>query len=310
MDETASDFHCPVCGSVNAEMVMELPHRSGPSPTGGEKVGDVRFALVRCTSCSLLRLHPLPDEVMLAAAYAEGYAPHSRTGISGRGKSWLERRSVRQLQHYLAPPRRVLDVGCATGELLQAIREAGNPNVIGVELGEGAAGVARERGLDVHTGTLEDARLPDCGVDTIIASHTLEHVPEPVGTLREMFRILRPGGAIILWLPNAQSIEARVLGRRWIGYDPPRHLTTFGVSTLGRALMEAGFRTVEVRHEAVGLEWAWGFRHWLRERRPALERAIAPMHPLLIVAATPLAAIGALVGRSGRIRVIAVKPVD
>ena len=293
MADVASGFRCPICRSTDAESWLTLS-----------------YPIARCGGCGLLRLHPPPDDATLAAAYAEGYAPHIRTGISGRAKSWLERRSVRQLQHYLAPPRRVLDVGCATGELLLAVREAGNAHIVGVEPGADAAATARQQGLDVRVGTLEDAAFTDRSVDTIIASHTLEHVPEPVETLREMHRVLRPGGALILWLPNVESVEARVLGRRWIGYDPPRHLTTFGVSTLNHALTEAGFRMVEVRHEAVGLEWAWGFRRWLRERRPALEHAIAPAHPLLIVAATPLAAIGALSRRSGRIRVIAVKPVD
>lgn len=271
---------------------------------------DLSHPLVRCATCGLLRLHPLPDNETLAAAYAEGYAPHTRAGISGRAKGWLERRSVRNLWRYLAPPRRVLDVGCATGELLVAVRAAGNPNVTGVELGGGAAAIARARGLDVRAGTLEDAGFPEERFETIIASHTLEHVGDPVATLREMHRVLSPGGALILWLPNVESIEARVLGTRWMGYDPPRHLTTFGVSTLTRALETTGFSVVDVRHEAVGLEWAWGFRHWLRERRPGIERVFARLHPLLIVAATPLALIGALTGRSGRIRVVAVKRVD
>jgi SAM-dependent methyltransferase len=216
---------------------------------------------------------------------------------------------VRQLWRYLEPPRRVVDVGCATGELLLAVREAGNPNVAGVEPGERAAATARERGLEVHTGFLEEAALREACVDTVVMSHTLEHARDPVATLREAWRVLRPGGALLLWLPNVESIEARVLGRHWIGYDPPRHLTTFGVSTLTRALELAGFRVAEVRHEAVGLEWAWALRLAVRDRAPALERVLARLHPLLIVAATPLAAVGALTRRSGRIRVVAVKPV-
>ncbi len=270
---------------------------------------DLSHPLVRCVACGLLRLHPLPDDETLAAAYAEGYAPHTRAGISGRAKSWLERRSVRQLWRYLAPPRRVLDVGCATGELLLAVRAAGNSNVAGVELGEGAAAIARSRGLDIHVGTLEDAGFPEERFETVIASHTLEHVGDPVATLREMHRILSPGGAVILWLPNVESIEARVLGTRWMGYDPPRHLTTFGVSTLTRALETTGFSVVDIRHEAVGLEWAWGFRLWLRDTWPGGERGLAALHPLLIVAATPLAMIGTMTHRSGRVRVVAVKPV-
>ncbi|HYI16054.1 MAG TPA: class I SAM-dependent methyltransferase [Thermomicrobiales bacterium] len=265
---------------------------------------DQGHTLLRCATCNLLRLHPQPTDTELAAAYSDTYAPHTRPGLSGKAKGWLERRSVRQLWRLLGPPRRVLDVGCATGDLLLSIRREGNANVTGVEPGQRAAEVARSRGLDVRVGMLEDAAFPDASFDTIILSHTLEHVRDPIATLLEIHRVLAPNGALILWLPNASSIEACVLGQRWIGYDPPRHLTTFSVATLTRALETTGFRVSQVRHEAVGLEWAWAFRSWLRDRAPKAERAIAPLHPILIVAATPLAAIGALTKRSGRIRVI------
>ena len=104
-----------------------------------------------------------------------------------------------------------------------------------------------------------------------------------------------------------QSLEAALLGRYWIGYDAPRHLTTFGVSTLTRALSGAGLNVAEIRHEAVGLEWAWALRLLARDHLPAAEPILRRLHPLLIVAATPLATLGAALGRSGRVRVIAVK---
>jgi SAM-dependent methyltransferase len=271
---------------------------------------DATFPLVRCTSCGLLRLHPQPESELLAAAYGSGYAPHIRPGLSGKAKGWLERRSVRRLQRYLAAPQRVLDVGCATGDLLLAIRNAGNPNVVGVEVGATAANVAQQRGLDVRKAELEDVAFADESFDTVILSHTLEHVPNPLVTLHEVQRILRPGGALILWLPNEESTEARVLGRRWIGYDPPRHLTTFGVSTLSTALWNAGLQVHEIRHEAVGLEWAWALRLAVRERSAGAERLLGRLHPLLIIVATPLATLSAARHRSGRIRVVAIKPYD
>jgi SAM-dependent methyltransferase len=264
---------------------------------------------VRCATCGLLRLHPRPDAATLVAAYAGGYAPHLRPGLSGRAKGWLERRAVRRLRRLFAPPRRVLDVGCATGELLLAVRAAGGARVVGVEPGAEAARVARARGLDVRDGVLEEQRFPDTSFATVVLAHTLEHVTDPIATLREIHRVLAPGGALVLWLPNAASIEARLFGRYWIGYDAPRHLTTFTVATLTRALEMTGFHVSEVRHEAIGIEWAWALRLWLRERLPAAERALRPLHASLIIAATPLAALGALTHRSGRVRVIAVKPV-
>lgn len=293
-------FECPLCAGQVADPFLDLRDEM----TGGE----TQYALVRCRHCSLLRLHPAPDAATLAAAYRSDYAPHTRRGLSGWAKGRLEGRSVRQLWALFGPPRRVLDVGCATGELLVRIRAAGNPDVFGIEPGAEAAAVARRRGLPVILGTLDDARLQAESVDTVIMSHTLEHVADPLLTLREVARVLRPGGALVLWLPNASSVEARVLGRYWIGYDAPRHLTTFTVATLSQALLSAGLDVDSVRHEAVGLEWAWGLRLWLRRRAPAVERVLRRFHAPLIVAATPLALIGALTHRSGRIRVIARKP--
>lgn len=301
MTAISASFKCPVCLGNTADDALTLVDRFAPP--------DVRetFPIVRCQSCGLLRLHPQPDEATLHKAYSATYAPHTRPGLSGRAKGLLEHWSVRRLAPQMAAPKRVLDVGCATGDLLLAIKRAGNPDVTGVEPVEAAVLVAQSRGLVVHHGTIESADFADGRFDTVILSHTLEHVTDPAATLREVRRVLAPGGALILWLPNVESVEARLLKTWWIGFDAPRHLTTFGVSTLARALEVSGLRVVSVTHEAVGVEWAWALRLWLRERWPAAERILRPLHPLTIVAATPLAGLGAVLRRSGRVRVIARK---
>jgi SAM-dependent methyltransferase len=191
--------------------------------------------------------------------------------------------------------------------LLAAVRAAGNPRVIGVEPDPGAAGAARARGLDVRLGDLETAGFADERFDTVVMSHALEHVRDPIATLREVARVVRPGGALLLWLPNAASLEARVLRTHWIGYDAPRHLTTFGIATLTHALSCAGFSIADVRHEAIGLEWAWAIRLWACAQWPRADRTLALLHPLVTVACTPLAVISAVSRRSGRVRVIAVR---
>jgi SAM-dependent methyltransferase len=201
----------------------------------------------------------------------------------------------------------VLDVGCATGDLLLAIRSRGNPHVTGVETSAAAVAVARERGLNVVQGELTDAGFPVGAFDTVLASHTLEHVPDPLAFMREVRRVLVPDGVVILWLPNADAVEARLFGRYWMGYDAPRHLSTFTVGTLGSLLSASGFRIEEVRHEAIGLEWAWGLRLFARERFPPAERLLRRLHPLLIALFTPAAMISARLRRSGRVRVIARK---
>jgi SAM-dependent methyltransferase len=293
-------FVCPVCEGSTCRNMLTLTDRV-------MRTTSAEFPLVQCTDCGLLRLHPPPDDAVLEGAYAQDYAPHVRSGLSGRAKSALERRSVRLLQRYLAAPKRVLDVGCATGDLLVAVRGAGNRNVTGVEISGDAAEAARRRGLNVVSGDLHAAEFASCSFDTVLLSHTIEHVRDPLSLLVEINRVLSSDGALIAWLPNVDSTEASLLGHFWIGYDAPRHLTTFSVGTLGLALMRAGFEIVEVRHEAVGLEWAWGLRLLLRERSQSAERLLGRFHPLLILLMSPLSMVSAKRRRSGRVRVIAKK---
>lgn len=293
-------FRCPLCGGSDFDVVLQTHDRV-------MRTSDEQFRLVRCRGCGLLRVYSQPDSATLSASYASDYAPHVRPGLSGWAKGVLERRSVRMLQEYVGAPKQVVDIGCATGDLLLAVRRAGNPHVTGVETGAGAAESARQRGLDVVTGDLVSASFSSGSFDTALVSHTLEHVGDPVAFLAEVRRILKPGGAVLLWLPNVDSVEARIWRRYWIGYDVPRHLTTFSTGTLGRALRSTGFTVQDIRHEAVGLEWAWGVRLLVREYLPASERFFARAHSLLIVAFSPLAFLSSRLRRSGRIRVIAIR---
>jgi SAM-dependent methyltransferase len=296
-------FRCPLCGSGRAQPFLTLTDRIA-------RTTDDEFTLVRCRGCGLLRLHPPPSEEMFERAYPDEYAPFNRPGLSGRAKRLLEAKGVRDLWDYLRPPRSILDVGCAGGELLDRIRRTGNSDVHGIEPDPFAASLARKRGIAVHEGYLEDAKLPDRSISTVLLDHVLEHVDDPAAFMAEVRRVLIGGGAVVIWLPNAASNAARRLGRYWMGYDAPRHLTTFNLRTLSRLLGQEGFRVAHVHHERSGVEWAWGLRLWLRERHPLTELLLARLHTPLILLATPLAAWAARHGRSGRIRVVAIRRPD
>lgn len=291
-------YSCPLCDGSSFNTAIELQDRI-------MRTTEESFSLVRCSDCGLLRLHPQPDGATLSAAYPDGYAPYVRPGISGWAKGVLERRSARLLAEHLATPKRVLDVGCATGDLLLAIKNRGNPHVTGVETSAAAAAVAGGRGLDVVQSEITDADFADGSFDTVLVSHTLEHVSDPLAFMHEIHRVLAPDGSVILWLPNADSVEARLFGRYWMGYDAPRHLTTFTVGTLGSLLAASGFRIDEVKHEVIGLEWAWGLRLFARDWLPPAERILLRLHPLLIVLFTLAATVSARRRRGGRVRVIA-----
>ncbi len=140
-------------------------------------------------------------------------------------------------------------------------------------------------------------------------AHTIEHLPSPSGTVAEIRRVLKLGGRLVLWLPNADSVAARILGEWWLGWDAPRHLYDFTPATLGSLLGETGFAINAIDHEMIGLEWSWALRLWVHERakKPNLDGVLAALHPALTAACTPVAASAALAHRAGRIRVIATK---
>jgi len=297
---TLETVTCDLCGSAAREPVLHLRDLLAHTT-------DLSLPLMRCRDCGLLYLSPRPTAETLGAYYPSDYAPFERRGLAGWAKARLTRREVTALWPLLAPPARVLDLGCATGDLLQAIREHGNDHLIGIEPSERAAAIARSRGLDVRTDDLRGTALPAASLDIALVSHVIEHLPSPSDALAELRRVVRPGGHLVIWLPNGDSLAARVWRDAWIGYDAPRHLYTFTPRTLRALLDRHGFAVERVRHEWVGLEWSWGLRLRVRQRwgDGTVDRALSLLHPLLTTVFTPISALAAARGRAGRIRVVA-----
>ena len=143
------------------------------------------------------------------------------------------------------PQGRLLDIGCGSGEWLLTMRERGW-SVEGCDFDKFAVEAARQRGLKVKCGSLEDQNYPDNSFDAVTLSHVIEHVPDPVRVLGECARILRPGGKLVLLTPNASSLGHRVFGEAWRGLEPPRHLHLFSIKSMHRMLSLAGFQRILV----------------------------------------------------------------
>jgi SAM-dependent methyltransferase len=214
--------------------------------------------LVRCRKCGLIYLNPRPTPAAIGAYYPDHYLPFLPAIEDER--SWFRRldrqhalyRRHKVLRRWIGRPEnghaRLLDVGCATGVFLDGMRRQGW-QAQGVELSPGAAEYARGRFcLDVFTGTLQQAALAPASFDVITLWDVLEHVYDPKGTLHEIHRLLKPGGAFVFSLPDPDCIEARLFGRYWAGLDIPRHLTIFSRQVLLRLLAETGFEHVDYSH--------------------------------------------------------------
>lgn len=104
-----------------------------------------------------------------------------------------------------------------------------------------AVKTARGKGLTVHVGKIEDQRYSDDSVDLVLMNHVIEHVHDPLGALREIHRVLRPGGMLVVTTPNAHGWGHRRFGVDWVALDPPRHLRIFNANSLAALAHRAGF---------------------------------------------------------------------
>lgn len=241
---------CPVCCAANP---APLFHKDG-------------FDIVRCTVCDLVYVGADPASIDFQALYGESYyrGGHEAVFADYTGQETARRAQARRklwaLRHL--PPRiarhgRLLDVGCAAGFFLAEARA--HYDVQGVELSAWSSQYARSQlGLPVVTGTLHDAQLPADHFDVITLWDVIEHVPEPVPTLAEAARVLKPGGRLVLTTGDWGSTYAQKKGAEWHLMTPPWHLTMFSSSTLARAACRAGLRVVARRTEGVGGDgWLW-----------------------------------------------------
>jgi 2-polyprenyl-3-methyl-5-hydroxy-6-metoxy-1,4-benzoquinol methylase len=256
---------CALCGADNTELMFvgqdEWYNLPGKFPT------------VRCRQCGLIYLNPRPNRTEIGQFYPDDYAPYFRA-IEDEPSWWQRlnrrlamRKRLHLIQKYLPQPGRVLDVGCATGTFLNTLREDGW-STQGVELSSYAAEYARKRhGLDVFTGELLDTHFTDNQFDLVVFWDVLEHVHQPRENLLEAARIAKPGGILLLALPNPDSLEARLFGQYWAGWDTPRHLFVYPEEVLSRLLQDTGWEIINISC-LTGRIWLFNLslEHWLQNK--------------------------------------------
>ena len=156
-------------------------------------------------------------------------------------------RHISFLTRLLAPGARVLDLGCGRGVILGPLADRGF-EVHGVEISAEAARGADPRAEIRIASPLRDAGYEAEFFDEVVIWHVLEHVDDPRGTLEEVARILRPGGRLIVAVPNFSSAQARWTGAAWFHLDLPRHLYHFPLAALEELLKSTGFAIASVHH--------------------------------------------------------------
>jgi 2-polyprenyl-3-methyl-5-hydroxy-6-metoxy-1,4-benzoquinol methylase len=227
---------CPVCRGEWARSRYTLP--------------GLRLRIVDCTGCGLGRLHPCPSPELIARFY-----PASYYGVTGAKFVPLVEtlvrlvgaRHVRALSRGLDPGARVLDVGCGRGVLLSAFARLGF-EAHGFEMSPDAATGVDPRATVRIGRNLNEAKYPRAYFDQVVVWHVLEHLADPRRTLEEIRRVLKPGGKLVVAVPNYGSLQSRCFGAGWFHLDAPRHLFHFPAESLRQLLKSAGFRVEREHH--------------------------------------------------------------
>lgn len=209
-----------------------------------------RYCLRRCSKCSLVYAETCaaPEDI-----YVDGYL----TGVTQFGVDttppWMEAH-LRSIAHQRAeiieaatgPGQYLLDVGCGTGDFLNIMKQRGW-EVQGVEPVEESAERARQHfGLDVRTGVLEKVDLPKGSYDVISLFHVVEHMQDATGFVRSAARWARPGGFVVIEVPNFFGFARRRHRDTWLHLRPGEHISHFTPGTLRRLFIRAGMQPCRI----------------------------------------------------------------
>jgi len=201
-----------------------------------------------CKKCNFVFVYPIPSIKTQKEYYDQShksglYKIHSDDDVPIRMK--LNNKRFEELIHY-NPKGNILDVGCASGFFLDVSAKNGMAT-FGIELSSDAANKARKNHKNIFNGPLEDANYPNAFFDIVTIYDIIEHVLDPNSTIKEVSRIIKPDGIIVITTPDISSWHARLLGKRWGMITPLEHLFYFSPNTIRLLLEKHDFLVREIR---------------------------------------------------------------
>jgi|ERR1051326_3080745 2-polyprenyl-3-methyl-5-hydroxy-6-metoxy-1,4-benzoquinol methylase len=230
---------CPLCGRDSSRILYQPWNESVETTEVLSASGGVRGTqtIVKCLHCSLIYVNPRLRPDVVVDSYAGAEDEIYVGAASGREQTF--RRCVALIETYSAKGK-ILDVGCAAGFFVKAAADAGW-DAMGVEPCRWLAEYGIKK-LDakIIPATLAEANFPDATFDVVTMWDVLEHVPDPIADLQEVFRILRPGGLLVVNYPDAGTWQAKLAGRHW-WFFLSVHLTYFTQNTIKAMVQKAGF---------------------------------------------------------------------
>jgi len=246
-DDLLIPRRCPTCGSADARHELDKDH----------------LTIVRCNQCDLVYVNPTFDEAHYKRVYVSTEYQEIVRDLGIKSHEYRTRRfgqeRVRLMSDQLPGVRspKYLDVGCSTGFVVEAARDAGW-NAIGIDLNPSAIEFGQSRGLELRAVALEDAGYDAESFDAVSLFDVLEHLLDPVRTLRACTRLLRPGGIVFLYVPNYDSASRMLMGKDAHFIWPTHHLNYYTPATIRDLMTRESLDTVYLATEGLDLvDYLW-----------------------------------------------------
>ena len=246
-----------------ADCPLGCPPDDEPVLVGRDRLQNLpgEFPIVRCRRCGVLRTDPRPTPGSIGFYYPDEYGPYegTRVPVSSHLPSrprW--RRAISDVVQRLTdskaealpdlPPGRMLEVGCASGSYLDRMARRGW-QVEGIEFSDAAAAQARSLGIPGSHGPRRDRSAAREQYDLVVGWMVLEHLHDPVGALRRLREWTKPGGWLVVSVPNADAWELPAFGNAWYALHLPNHLWHPGRRSIERVLDRAGWKLSRVVYQ-------------------------------------------------------------
>jgi SAM-dependent methyltransferase len=243
----AMTISCPLCSGTRGYTFCEAFDRVLKTP-------EVVWQVMLCPDCGYGWTEPPLAEEEIGNYYPASYLGDTRrmiaeyeSGRLQRSRSWRKETEKAELVERFVRGGRILDVGCADARFLLSL-DGSQWERWGVERSAPVVETVSGRfpELRMVTGDIHVRELPEGYFDVVSFWHVLEHLPAPAQVLARTRQLLKPGGTIVVSLPNLDSLQAHLFGRYWYGFDDvPRHLHHFTPPALARLFAGAGLAWVK-----------------------------------------------------------------
>lgn len=196
------------------------------------------YILYKCTKCELV-FDPSPKRVPALVYSKEYYQNPYFTNAECSIQTFISR--IEGLLAKTGKNVSLLDVGCGLGVFLELAKKAGVKKVMGVEISNFAIKECKKKGLSVYR------KFPKGNFDIVTLQDSIEHFTNPIDELQKVYKVLKPGGLLLVITPDTASLSKKVLGRFWFHWKKDEHLSYFNPKNIRIFLEKNGFEIIKIQ---------------------------------------------------------------